>query len=290
VLRLSGVAAVGRLRRWVTNPESFALIQAEFAKASRFSRLKEIHPVVAGRTIHLRFKATSGDAMGMNMLCKGVDSALKLILETFPEAELLSLSGNMCTDKKSSAINWIEGRGKSVVCEAKISEEIVQKVLKTTIDRLIDVNWNKNLVGSALAGSIGGFNAHAANVVSAVFLATGQDVAQNVESSNCMTLMEARHDTDVDGNEVGPRYLYITCTMPSIEVGTIGGGTQLRPQASCLDMLGCRGSSATGSGVLNSEKLARVVCASVLAGELSLMSALAAGHLLSSHLKLNRRK
>ncbi len=124
----------------------------------------------------------------------------------------------------------------------------------------------------------GGYNAHASNLVTAVYLATGQDPAQNVESSTCMTLMEAANDG---------RDLRISCTMPSIEVGTVGGGTHLSPQAACLDILGLRGASAQRPGA-NSEQLARVVCATVLAGELSLMSALAAGHLVRSHMKMNR--
>ena len=91
---------------------------------------------------------------------------------------------------RSAAINWIEGRGKSVVAEAVIPGNIVKSVLKTTVDALCNLNVKKNLIGSAMAGSVGGFNAHAANILTAIFLATGQDPAQNVESSNCMTLME----------------------------------------------------------------------------------------------------
>ena len=104
-----------------------------------------------------------------------------------------SLSGNVCTDKKPSAMNWIQGRGKSVVCEVTLSSHVVVEVLKCTVPSLIELNKNKNLIGSALAGSIGGFNAHASNIVTACFLATGQDPAQNVESSNCMTLMEGAY-------------------------------------------------------------------------------------------------
>lgn len=144
---------------------------------------------------------------------------------------------------------------------------------------LVDVNNAKNMIGSAIAGSIGGFNAHAANLVTALFIATGQDPAQNVGSSNCMTLMEPYGK---DGND-----LYISCTMPSIEVGTIGGGTILLAQSACLDMLGVKGSHPTSPGE-NASQLARIICAVVLAGELSLMAALTAGDLVKSHLKHNR--
>lgn len=173
----------------------------------------------------------------------------------------------------------IEGRGKSVVCEAVVPADVISTVLKTTVQALVDVNISKNMIGSAVAGSIGGFNAHAANIVTAIFIATGQDPAQNVGSSNCMTLMEPWGE---DGND-----LYISCTMPSIEIGTVGGGTVLPAQASCLEMLGVKGANIETPGE-NANQLARIVCGTVLAGELSLLSALAAGHLVKSHLRHNR--
>jgi hydroxymethylglutaryl-CoA reductase (NADPH) len=186
--------------------------------------------------------------------------------------------GNFCSDKKAAAVNWIEGRGKSVVCEAVIKEEVVKKVLKTSVESLIELNMLKNLTGSAMAGALGGFNAHASNIVSAIYLATGQDPAQNVESSHCMTMMEAVND----GKD-----LHISVTMPSIEVGTVGGGTQLASQSACLNLLGVKGASKETPGA-NSRQLATIVAASVLAGELSLMSAIAAGQLVKSHMKYNR--
>jgi len=122
----------------------------------------------------MRFVSTTGDAMGMNMLSKGTEKALDEFQKHFPDSEIMSLSGNYCTDKKPSAVNWIEGRGKSVVCEATVRADVVAKVLKTTARALVDLNLTKNLLGSAMAGSIGGFNAHAANIVSAIFIACGQ--------------------------------------------------------------------------------------------------------------------
>ena len=122
---------------------------------------------------------------------------------------LLCYTGNFCSDKKPAAVNWIEGRGKSVVCEAIIKEEVVKKVLKTNVQALVELNTVKNLAGSAIAGALGGFNAHASNIVTAVFIATGQDPAQNVESSHCITMMEAVND----GKD-----LHVSVTMPSIEV------------------------------------------------------------------------
>ncbi|MEQ2211919.1 hypothetical protein XENOCAPTIV_020483, partial [Xenoophorus captivus] len=209
----------------------------------------------------------------------GTEKALSRLQQHFPELQVVAVSGNYCTDKKPAAINWIEGRGKSAVCEATIPAKVVQEVLKTTTEALIEVNISKNLVGSAMAGSIGGFNAHAANLVAAIYIACGQDPAQSVGSSNCITLMEPSGPTGKD--------LYISCTMPSIEVGTVGGGTNLPPQQACLKMLGVQGACQQCPGE-NACQLARIVCATVLAGELSLMSALAAGHLVKSHMTHNR--
>eukprot|EP00253_Pinus_taeda_P019462 PITA_19462 len=173
-------------------------------------------------------------------------------------------------------MNWIEGRGKSVMCEAVIREAVVSKVLKTTVPALLELNMLKNLTGSALAGAMGGFNAHASNIVSSVFIATGQDPAQNIESSHCITMMEA------SGKD-----LHVSVTMPCIEVGKVGGGTQLASQAACLNMLGVKGANVESPGA-NAQTLARIVGGAVLAGELSLMSALAAGQLVKSHMKYNR--
>lgn len=191
-------------------------------------------------------------------------------------------SGNMCTDKKPSAINWILGRGKSIVAEAIIPEKIVKSVLKSTVYDMIEVNKQKNHIGSAMAGSVGGFNAHAANIVTAVFLATGQDPAQNVESSNCITIMEYADD----GSS-----LHMSVTMPSIEVGTVGGGTHLPAQAGCLDICGVKGASKGVDSLPgdNARSLAMIVGSAVLAGELSLIAALAANHLVKSHMEHNRK-
>jgi hydroxymethylglutaryl-CoA reductase (NADPH) len=271
------VIRAGACKQWIEQ-EGNAVVTEAFNSTSRFARLRKLKVALAGKLVFIRFSTTTGDAMGMNMISKGCEKALTVITEHFPDMQIISLSGNYCTDKKPAAINWIEGRGKSVVAEAVIPGAIVEKVLKTTVAALVELNISKNLIGSAMAGSVGGFNAHAANILTAVYLATGQDPAQNVESSNCITLMKA-----VNGNQD----LHISCTMPSIEVGTLGGGTILPPQQSMLDMLGVRGPHPTEPGK-NAQSLARIICAAVMAGELSLCAALAAGHLVKAHMAHNR--
>ncbi|CAO3619960.1 unnamed protein product [Cunninghamella echinulata] len=271
------VIRAAECKRWIEQDGNIILTDA-FNSTSRFARLRNLKVALAGKLMFIRFSTTTGDAMGMNMISKGCEKALGILQDHFQDMQIISLSGNYCTDKKPAAINWIEGRGKSVVAEAVIPGPVVEKVLKTTVAALIELNISKNLIGSAMAGSVGGFNAHAANILTAVYLATGQDPAQNVESSNCITLMSAVNN----GKD-----LHISCTMPSIEVGTIGGGTILPPQQSMLDMLGVRGPHPTEPGK-NAQRLARIICAAVMAGELSLCAALAAGHLVKAHMAHNR--
>ncbi|CDH11390.1 probable 3-hydroxy-3-methylglutaryl-coenzyme A reductase 1 [Zygosaccharomyces bailii ISA1307] len=277
-VRFPSLARSGACKIWLDSEEGQNKVKKAFNSTSRFARLQHVQTALAGDLLFIRFRTTTGDAMGMNMISKGVEYSLKQMAEEFgwEDMEIISVSGNFCMDKKPAAINWIEGRGKSVVAEATIPADVVKKVLKSDVAALVELNIDKNLIGSAMAGSVGGFNAHAANLVTAVFLALGQDPAQNVESSNCITLMK-----EVDGD------LRISVSMPSIEVGTIGGGTILAPQGAMLDLLGVRGPHPTEPGS-NARQLARIVACAVMAGELSLCAALAAGHLVQSHMTHNR--
>jgi hydroxymethylglutaryl-CoA reductase (NADPH) len=190
-VRLPSAKRASEVIAWVKNTDNFYLLASAFNSTSRFARLNSIKTGIAGRTLFLRFKSATGDAMGMNMISKGVEHALTVMATEcgFDDMRVVTVSGNYCTDKKAAAINWIDGRGKGVVAEATIPGKVVQSVLKCEVEDLVQMNISKNLIGSAMAGSIGGFNAHAANIVAAIFLATGQDPAQVVESSNCITIM-----------------------------------------------------------------------------------------------------
>jgi hydroxymethylglutaryl-CoA reductase (NADPH) len=181
----------GAAKLWLDSEKGQSVMKKAFNSTSRFARLESMKTALAGTNLYIRFKTTTGDAMGMNMISKGVEHALSVMMnEGFEDMNIVSVSGNYCTDKKPAAINWIDGRGKSVVAEAIIPAEVVKTVLKTDVDSMVELNVNKNLIGSAMAASVGGFNAHAANIVAAVFLATGQDPAQVVESANCITIMK----------------------------------------------------------------------------------------------------
>ncbi|KAJ0770783.1 putative hydroxymethylglutaryl-CoA reductase (NADPH) [Helianthus annuus] len=148
--------------------------------------------------------------------------------------DAIRILGNYCSDKKPPAVNWIEGRGKSVVCEAIIHENVIKSVLKANAVVLVELNILKNLTGSVMAGALGGFNAHANNNVSAIYIASGQDLAQNIESFHCITMMETVNEG---------RDPQVSVRMSSIEVATVGGDTQLASQLACLNLLGVKGSN-----------------------------------------------
>ncbi|GAA0144445.1 reductase [Lithospermum erythrorhizon] len=278
VVRFGTAKRAAEVKFFLEDPLNFETLSAVFNQSSRFGRLQSIKCAIAGKNLYMRFSCSTGDAMGMNMVSKGTQHVIEFLEKEFPDMDVIGISGNYCSDKKPAAVNWIEGRSKSVVCEAIIPEEVVKNVLKTDVASLVELNMLKNLTGSAMAGALGGFNAHASNIVSAIFIATGQDPAQNIESSHCITMMEAVND----GKD-----LHVSVTMPSIEVGTVGGGTQLASQAACLNLLGVKGANR-GSPGANARRLATIVAGSVLAGELSLMSAISAGQLVKSHMKYNR--
>ncbi len=258
-----------KFKEWVY--ENFDNLKREAESTTRHGELKDVRAWIVGRTVFLRFSYDTKDAMGMNMVTIATDKCVDFIEKNFP-IKCISLSGNLCVDKKPSALNLILGRGKTVIAEAFISEEAIKEGLNTSSNLLAEVNYRKNLIGSGLAASYG-FNAHFANIIAAMFLATGQDIAQVVEGSQGFTLVER----DEDG-------VYISVTIPALEVGTVGGGTRLETQRECLKILGIEG----GLAGENTKKLAEIIATGVLAGEISLIGALAAKELAFSHRYLAR--
>jgi hydroxymethylglutaryl-CoA reductase (NADPH) len=189
-------------------------------------------------------------------------------------ARLIAVSGNLCIDKKPAAINVVLGRGKTVVAGVYLTEDLCRTIFKTSAAIIAEVNMRKNLVGSARAGALG-FNAQAANVIAAMFIACGQDPAHVVEGSSCITTV----DPVKDG-------IYVAVTIPALQVGTVGGGTGLSTQRECLALLGVNGGGEPAGS--HAKKLAEIIAAGVLAGELSLLGALGAGHLARAHQQLGR--
>ncbi|KNH05476.1 3-hydroxy-3-methylglutaryl-CoA reductase [Perkinsela sp. CCAP 1560/4] len=280
-----------RFKRWCAT--NLRILQVLFEETTNHGKLQAVDTVIVGANVFMRFQCATGEAMGMNMVTKGVDYILHALAKRFPKMRIRTVSGNYCSDKKLTAVNWINGRGKTVCASVEIDSRAVQKVLKTDIHSLIDLHTHKNLVGSALAGALGGYNAHAANIVAGVFLATGQDAAQVVESSACLTHFEAVHTTCRKKKQA--ERLRVSVTMPCVEVGTIGGGTRLRPQHALLNLLLTtqRGRRSRRKGLpidgTRAQVLAKTIAATVLCGELSLLAAQAAGHLTQAHMRLNRK-
>ncbi|HJJ47333.1 MAG TPA: hydroxymethylglutaryl-CoA reductase (NADPH), partial [Methanocorpusculum sp.] len=252
--------------RWIE--DNFELISQEAKKTTSHGNLASIFTTTAGTSVYVRMVFTTGDAMGMNMATIAAEAAAKII-EKKTGIKLIASSGNLCCDKKPAAVNTILGRGKTVSAGIFLHDEILHTILKTNADALIEVNIRKNLIGSARAASLG-FNAHAANVAAALFLATGQDAAHVVEASTTLTT--------VDKAENG---VYVSVTIPDLPVGTVGGGTHLPCQHEALAMLGCTGDNTA-------LKFAEIVAVAILAGEISLLSALAEGQLGKSHQTLGR--
>jgi hydroxymethylglutaryl-CoA reductase (NADPH) len=262
-----------RLVEWVRENEG--LLREAASRKTRHGRLKEIQPFIVGNLVWLRMVYSTGDAMGMNMATIASEEVCKEIDNNYAGPHrCVALSGNLCVDKKPSCLNKLYGRGKYVVAEALLKGEVAERILKADVRAIHYVNISKNLLGSAVAGSLS-FNAHYANIIAAIFIATGQDVAQVVESSMGYTWTELRGDD-----------LYISVTLPSLEVGTVGGGTRLPTQREALAIMGVAG-GGDPPGV-KALKFAEIVAAAVLAGELNLLAALAAGHLARAHEILGR--
>ncbi len=268
LLRTGSAGEAIRLAEWVR--EHWEDLARAAADTTRHGKLVGVFPYVVGNLVWLRFEFFTGDAMGMNMATIASENMCELIEREYPgNTDCVSLSGNMCSDKKPAAVNRLLGRGKYVIAEAVITPSVAERILKVDLAEIHELNVRKNLLGSAAAGSPS-YNGHAANIIAAIFLATGQDAAQVVESSLSYTWTEMRGEN-----------LYISVTLPSLEIGTVGGGTRLPTQREALSLLGVAG-GGDPPGV-NALKFAEIIAATVLAGELNLLAAQAAGHLARGH-------
>jgi len=198
-------------------------------------------------------------------------------LSQYDDLHYVSVSANYCTDKKASAVNGILGRGKYVIAEIVIPKAICAKALNTTAEKIVELNLKKNLIGTTLAGGIRTANAHFANILLAAYLATGQDAANIIEGSQGIVYAESQQGD-----------LYFSVTIPNLIVGTVGNGKEIDFVQKNLADLGCLEKREPGE---NATRLAVIIAAAVLCGELSLMAAFTnPGELMRSHLLIERRK
>lgn len=266
VFKTDGIEHGHQIKQWID--KNFLSLSKIARQTSKHLNLLKIDCQILGKNLFARFFFDSTDAMGMNMATIATEKAVSLIAK-HTHSECTALAGNFDIDKKPAWLNFINGRGKKVWAEVILSPDIIKTVLKTTPQKIAEVVYRKNHLGSEMAGSLG-FNAHFANVIAALFIATGQDPAHVVEGSLGITTAEVLENGD----------LYFAIYLPSLIVGTIGGGTQLPTQKEALAIL----------GVANVLEYAQVAGAAVLAGELSLIASLAQGSLAKAHIELARRK
>jgi hydroxymethylglutaryl-CoA reductase (NADPH) len=263
-------ARAGRdFARWVE--EHTPQIAAEAEATSSVAKLQYIDCYLSNKFVYLRFNYHTGDAAGQNMVGRATFAACSWILDQVQGVRHFYLESNFATDKKASQINIMRTRGKRVTAEATIKRDVLIQRMRVEPESLA-YHYGVANVGALLSGANNN-GAHSANAITAMFIATGQDVANVAESSAAVLYTELTPERD----------LYISITIPSLIVATYGGGTGLSTQRECLEMMGC-----FGRGKVN--KLAEIIAGVVLAGEISLGSAISSSDWVSSHEQYGRNR
>ncbi len=267
MLVYSDAASALRGGRWAT--QKFEELAAIVEGLSRHGRLARIEPQVLGRRLILRLVFTTGDAIGINMASQAADQIAQKVHEN-TGAEMYYVHGQD-VEKRANARALVEGRGRSVVCDLQIPRSVLQETMRVTPEQMAAIHATY-CKGFAHMGTQN-WAVQTANGLAAVMLACGQDVAYLTESANGFLDLEVTSD----GN------LYAALTLPSVIVGTVGGGTGLACAQECLDMLGCR-----GDGQANA--FAEILAATALAGDLSLMAAFCSHEFVQAHEALGRNR
>ncbi|MEP7263350.1 MAG: hydroxymethylglutaryl-CoA reductase [Bacteroidota bacterium] len=270
VFKFSSLADLGTFLIWVLKQEEeFKNIVSQ---SSRYAQYADMITNIEGNHLILTFEYQTGDASGQNMVTLCTDAICQYIIANAPAQPVIwFIEGNYSGDKKATASSFNGVRGKKVTAEVELSKEVVFEILKSTPKNMAEY-WQTSTIGVVQSGSIGA-QGHYANGLAALFIATGQDAACVAEASVGITRMEVTSD---DG-------LYASVTLPNLIVGTVGGGTSLPTQRECLGIMDCYGEG-------KSRKFAEICGALVLAGELSIAAALAAGHFTAAHRKFGRSK
>ena len=261
-----GALAFGQ---WVT--ANFDAIKREAEATTRTGRLIDIQQFSASRYMFLRFNLTTGDAAGQNLAGKATSRACDWIRANYPGVRYFCLESNLATDKKSSQINILATRGKRVTAEATIPADLIREVMHTTPEQMFRARQISNLGG--LMSGVNNNGSHSANGITALFVATGQDIANVAESSAALVHTELLADGGY----------YYSITIPALIVATYGGGTGLPTQRECLELLGCYGTGQV-------RKFAEIVAATVLCGEISLGSAVVSEEWVAAHERLGRNR
>jgi hydroxymethylglutaryl-CoA reductase (NADPH) len=250
---------------------NMAAIRAAAEETTSVGKLSHVQQWSVGPMRYLRFNYTTGDAAGQNMSGKATLAACESIAAHFPGGARFTLSGAIDTDKKHSHMNMLHSRGARVIAEATIPDANIRALMGTDAATLFRARLVSN-AGGMLAGTVNN-GMHSANGLTALFIATGQDVANIAESHAAITFVEIKPNGDY----------YWSLTIPSLIVASFGGGTGLATQRECLELMGC-----VGKG--KALKFAEICAAVALAGELSLASAVVAGDWVESHDKYGRNR
>jgi hydroxymethylglutaryl-CoA reductase (NADPH) len=269
VFVLSDARRARELAEWVRTHEEG--IRAAAEATSRHARLLYVDPYLSNHFVFLRFNFETGDAAGQNMVTRATAAACNWILGSFAGIRRFHLESNFASDKKTSRVNMLRTRGKRVTAEARVPGVVLRDRLRTRAESLLQ-HYRTAGVGAFMAGTNNN-GLHAANALAALFIATGQDVANVAESSAAIVYAD---EADDDG-------IFLSITLPSLIVGTHGGGTGLPTPRECLEILGC-----VGPGRVRA--LAEIAAGVVLAGELSLAAAIAADEWVAAHERLGRNR
>jgi hydroxymethylglutaryl-CoA reductase (NADPH) len=254
---------------WVV--EHLDEIRRTAESTTRVGRLVDIEQYSVGNLLYTRFNYTTGDAAGQNMTGKATFAACEWIRDTHPDHPRFMLSGAIDTDKKHSAVNTLRTRGRRVIAEIVLPDALLRSLMRVDAKTLFRARQVSN-AGALLAGTA--YNGpHAANGIAALFVATGQDIANVAESHAGITYAQITDSGDY----------YWSVTLTSLIVATVGGGTGLPTQRECLGLLGCQGPG-------KADKLAEIAAATVLAGDISLGCAVLSGDWVSSHERLGRNR
>ncbi len=246
-------------------------LKAISARGSNHALLRSVKPLLEGNEVILDLTFTTGDASGQNMVTICSQKVCEYLDENSPvKAQVWYIEGNASGDKKVGSQSLIRTRGKKVIAEVTLPKAVVKDVLKSTPDRMVRY-WQSSSMAQVKTGTVGN-QGHVANGLTAMFLATGQDVACITEAVQAINRMELNANGD----------LYASLTLPNLIVGTVGGGTGLPTQQECLEMMDCFGKG-------KAKKLAEIMTALALAGELSIAAAIVEGHFTSAHEQLGRK-
>lgn len=236
---------------------------------TRHGKLVSLKCYQTGRQVIVNFGFRTGDAQGMNMIVRATDAACQWIQSHYAGTRYFLFSG-LCGEKRASGFLMTRGKGKRVTAGALLPHDVLRLYLHATADQMFRL-WQATIVGNIQAGAIG-YTGHAANGIAAIFIATGQDVANVVNSSCAITVFEPHPDG-----------LFVSVTLPALTVATVGGGTALPTPREALAIMDC-----VGSG--KASKFAEVVAATVLGGEISMGAAIASGEFVGAHERYGRNR